>query len=64
MIVKVVKELLKKEVVNLTYQDKVQFLGRLFRVPKKDGNQRHMITLKQLNEFIPYHHFKMGVYIV
>ena len=36
-----------------------QFLGTLLLVPQKDENQRPVINLKKLNQFISYQHFKM-----
>ena len=35
------------------------FVSNLFLVKKKDGGQRLVINLKQLNAYIPYCHFKM-----
>ena len=35
------------------------FYTTLFLVPKKGGGSRPVINLKHLNEFIPFHHFKM-----
>ena len=40
-----------------------QFISNLFLVEKKDARNRPVITLKHLNQFIPYQHFKMdGLY--
>ena len=36
-----------------------QFTSHLFLVSKKDGGQRPLINLKDLNTFIPYKHFRM-----
>ena len=37
-----------------------QFVSNFFVTPKKEDNQyRPMIHLKEMNKFIPYHHFKM-----
>ena len=36
-----------------------QFISSIFIRPKKDGSFRMILNLKQLNEFITYHHFKM-----
>jgi hypothetical protein len=36
-----------------------QFISDIFLVPKKSGDLRPVINLKQLNEFVSYEHFKM-----
>ena len=36
-----------------------EFLSRVFLVPKKDGSQRPVINLRQLNQFVIWEHFKM-----
>ena len=54
-----VTELLSKGAIVPVTNEKNQFLSNLFLVPKKDGKQRPVINLKQLNQFIPYQHFKM-----
>lgn len=33
-------------------------MTNIFLVPKKDETSRHVINLKNLNEFVEYHHFK------
>ena len=59
---KEVEDLLSKGVINLTDQQKHQFLSTLFLALKKNGNQRPVTNLKQLNQFIPYLHFKEGLH--
>ena len=59
---KEVEDLLSMRVINLIYQQKDQYLSTLFLARKKDGNQRPVINLKQLNQFIPYQHFKEGLH--
>ena len=42
-----------------------QFLSSLFLVPKRDGNSRPLINLKELNVFLKYDHFKMeGIHLL
>ena len=35
------------------------FVSTIFLRPKKDGTHRTILNLKQFNEFVEYHHFKM-----
>ena len=53
-------ELLAKQVVQLIQKpDPRGFLSNIFLRPKKTGDYRMILNLKQLNEFVRYHHFKM-----
>ena len=54
-----VKEMLKKGAIRKVQPSKGEFVSNLFLVKKKDGGQRPVINLKQLNAYIPYCHFKM-----
>jgi len=36
------------------------FVSTIFLHPKKDGTHRTILNLKQFNEFVEYHHFKMN----
>lgn len=38
---------------------KDQFLSPIFTIPKKNGELRVILNLKELNKYIPYHDFKM-----
>jgi hypothetical protein len=41
------------------------FISSMFIVPKKDGGNRPVINLKQLNQFLVYEHFKMeGIHML
>ena len=57
MIEKEVEKLLSNGAITSVNQEGDQFLSILF--PKKDGNQGTVISLKQLNQFMLYQHFKM-----
>ena len=50
-----IHKLLQKEVISVT--DPPQSQG--FLVPKKDGSQRPVINLYQLNQFVTWEYFKM-----
>ena len=55
-----IRKLLEKgviAVVDLSHSQ--EFLSRVFLVPKKDGSQRSVINLTQLNQFVIWEHFKM-----
>ena len=39
-----------------------EFISSIFVRPKKNGEHRVILNLKNLNEFIPYHHFKMDTF--
>jgi hypothetical protein len=58
-------ELLQKGAIVCVQDVPDQYISTIFLVPKKDGSQRPVINLKQLNKYIHYHHFKMeGVHMV
>ena len=54
-----VKKMLKKDAIREAINCQDQFFRRLFLVLKKDGRQRPVIKLKDLNTFIPYKYFKI-----
>ena len=51
--------MLKKGSIRKVHPSKGEFVSNLFLEKKKDGGQRPVVNLKQLNAFIPYCHFKM-----
>ena len=54
-----VKTMLEKGSISKVYHSKGKFLRSLFLISKKSGENRPVIYLKDLNQFIPYKHFKM-----
>ena len=48
-----VKEMLEKGTIRETIHCKDRFVNHVFLVSKKDGGQRPVINLKDLNRFIP-----------
>ena len=50
---------LKKGAVEQVCPQKDQFLSNIFIVKKNDGGNRPVINLKELNQYIPFLHFKM-----
>ena len=54
-----VGNILKKSAVEQVCPQKDQFLSNTFTVKKKDGGNRPVINLKELNQYIPFLHFKM-----
>ena len=54
-----VKEMMEKDPIREEIHCKDQFVSHLSLVSKKDGGQRPVIDVKELNTFIPYKYFKM-----
>ena len=54
-----VGNILKKSAVEQVCPQKDQFLRNIFTMKKKDGGDRPVINLKELNQYIPFLHFKM-----
>jgi hypothetical protein len=49
---------LAKGAISKTEYSTDKFISNIFLVPKKNGKLRPVINLRQLNEFVEYHHFK------
>ena len=45
--------------IELSHPPEEGFYSTLFLVPKKDGGQRPVVNLKELNKFVATSHFKM-----
>ena len=54
-----IAKLLVKGVIVSVAQEREQFISTIFLRPKRDGTQCTILNLKECNEFIVYHHFKM-----
>ena len=53
------KAMLEKGSISKVCHRKGEFLSSLFLISKKDGGNRPVTNLKDLNRFIPYKHFKV-----
>ena len=53
------KAMLEKRSISKVCHSKKEFYSSLFLISKKDGGSHAVINLKDLNQFIPYKHFKM-----
>ena len=54
-----IQKLMKKEVLEIARPEKGQVISPIFLTPKPDGSYRMILNLKQFNEHVTYHHFKM-----
>ena len=54
-----VESMLAKGAIREAVPKPNQFLSNVFVTPKGEGLFRPIINLKKLNEYVPYHHFKM-----
>ena len=57
-----IENLLKMQVIKEVKFDQGQFLSPIFLREKKNGENRLILNLKKLNEFLPYYHFKMDTF--
>ena len=57
-----IKNLLKMGAVVKAILGPDQFLSSIFVRPKKNGEYRVILNLKNLNEYVVYHHFKMDTF--
>ena len=54
-----IKSLLAKGVIVPSDTEPGEYISPIFITPKKDGSYRMILNLKQFNEHVAYHHFKM-----
>lgn len=54
-----IQELLSTGAIQVSIEEKNQFVSSVFTVPKPDGNRRFILNLKKLNEFVEAPHFKL-----
>ena len=57
-----IQKLLEMKVLEEVEHCSEEFLSQIFVVPKKDGEYRMILNLKNFNENIDYHHFKMDTF--
>ena len=54
-----IEKLICKGVIKPCSKESNDFVSKIFLRPKKDGSHRLILNLKNLNETVQYHHFKM-----
>ena len=54
-----IQSLLLKGVLRESHSETGEFVSTIFLRPKNDGSFRMILNLKQFNEWVEYHHFKM-----
>ena len=54
-----ISKLIEKRVIVEVQHEPEEFVSNIFVRPKSDGTYRMILDLKQLNQFVEYHHFKM-----
>ena len=54
-----IKNMLNLGAIQISKNEKDQFISNLFLVKKKNGKFRPVINLRKLNKFVEYFHFKM-----
>lgn len=54
-----IDKLITKGVIVPSSPEMGDFVSTIFLRPKKDGTYRTILNLKQFNEYVEYHHFKM-----
>ena len=59
---KEIQKLLEMGVIEEAEFVEDQFISPIFVIPKKDGEYRMILNLKELNKFVEYSHFKMDTF--
>ncbi|MCG7878916.1 MAG: reverse transcriptase domain-containing protein, partial [Candidatus Thiodiazotropha endolucinida] len=59
---KEIQKLLEMEVISEVSYTEGQFISPIFTRPKKDGEYRMILNLKELNSYITYRHFKLDTF--
>ena len=57
-----IAKLLDMGVIEEVNSEQGEFISSIFVRPKKNGEYRMILNLKQLNEYVEYHHFKMDTF--
>lgn len=57
-----IKKLLEMGVIKEVQHHPKEYISPIFIVPKKNGEYRMILNLKELNQHIEYHHFKMETF--
>ena len=56
---KQIETFLQTGVIETTTHCEGEYISNISIRPKKDGSYRLILNLKNLNQFVQYHHFKM-----
>lgn len=54
-----IRKLIQKGVIQPCIKESNDFISKIFLRPKNDGSHRLILNLKNLNQTVTYHHFKM-----
>ena len=57
-----IEKLLEKQVLEKVESEDGEFISPIFLRPKKNGSYRMILNLKEFNQNVEYHHFKMETF--
>jgi hypothetical protein len=57
-----IEKLIKKHVIESCEPENGEFISNIFLVPKKNGEFRMILNLKEFNQSVQYYHFKMETF--